>query len=208
MEIYLISNNLFENNLSFTDLDDIELKKLTRPLSIEGENLAKAISLSEDLNGVSLIYSSLASSSLGTAKYLAERLNKKILVDEKLNDCKIGDLGNKNLKMIKFMQNHDFNIKLNKGESLEEVGNRIEKVINKIVYLNANHKVAVFTHKRTILGYLIKYGDTGYNLDDNLIVEYNDKVIYNESEKDIDIIKITYENKKIVDMDVIDFEGE
>ncbi len=205
MEVYLISNNLFENNLSFTDLKDIELKKLTRPLSIEGENLAKAIAVNEEFNGVSLIYSSLASSSLGSAKYLAERLNKRIMVDERLNDCKIGELGNKNLKMVKFMQNHDFNIKLTNGESLGEVGSRIEKVINKIVYLDTNYKVAVFTHKRTMLGYLIKYGKNGYNLDDDLIVEFNDKVIYNETEKDVDIIKITYEDKKIVDMDVIDF---
>lgn len=204
MEVYLISNNLFENNLSFTDLEDIELKKLTRPLSVNGENLAKTIALNEEFKDVSLIYSSLASSSLGTAKYLAERLNKKILVDEKLNDCRIGNLGNKNLKMVKFMQNHDFNIKLTNGESLEEVGSRIEKVINKIIYINANHKVAVFTHKRTMLGYLIKYGKNGYNLDDNLIVEFNDKVIYNESEKEVDIIKITFENKKIVDMNVIE----
>ena len=204
MEVYLISNNLFENNLSFTDLKDIELKKLTRPLSIEGENLAKAIAINEEFNGVSLIYSSLASSSLGTAKYLAERLNKKIMVDERLNDCKIGELGNKNLKMVKFMQNHDFNIKLTNGESLGEVGNRIEKVINKIVYLDTNKKVAIFTHKRTMLGYLIKYGNNGYNLDDDLIVEFNDKVIYNETEKDVDIIKITYDNKKIIDMDVIE----
>lgn len=204
MEVYLISNNLFENNLSYADLKDIELKKLTRPLSVLGENLAKTIAVSEEFNGVSLIYSSLASSSLGTAKYLAERLNKKIMVDEMLNDCKIGDLGNKNLKMIKFMQNHDFNIKLTNGESLEEVGNRIEKVLNRIVYLNTNRKVAVFTHKRTMLGYLIKHGNTGYNLDDNLIVEFNDKVIYNESEKDVDIVKIIYEDKQIVDMDIIE----
>ena len=205
MEVYLISNNLYENNLSFNDLKDIELKKLTRPLSIEGENLAKALSLNENLNDVSVIYSSLASSSLGSAKYLAERINKNIIVDENLNDCKIGELGNKNLKMVKFMQNHDFNIKLTNGESLEEVATRIEKVMNKIIRLNASHKVAIFTHKRTILGYLIHHGKTGYNLDDNLIVEYNEKVIYNESEKDMDIIKITYEDKQIVDMDVIDF---
>ena len=205
MEVYLISNNLFENNLSYADLDDIELKKLTRPLSIEGEILAKSIAINDEFNDISLIYSSFASSSLGTAKYLAERLNKKILVDEKLNDCKIGQLGNKNLKMVKFMQNHDFNIKLTNGESLDEVGSRIEKVINKIVYLDTNRKVAIFTHKRTILGYLIRHGENGYNLDDDLIVEFNGKVIYNETEKDVDIVKITYEDKEIVDMDVIDF---
>ena len=94
-------------------MHDIESKKLTRPLSIEGEELAKSLSLKEEFEGTNLIYSSMASSSLGSAKYLAERINKKILVDEALNDCKIGNLGNKSLKMVRFMQNHDFNIKLN-----------------------------------------------------------------------------------------------
>lgn len=204
MEIYLISNNLYENSLAYNDRNDIEKKKMTRPLSIEGENLAKSLSLEEMLSDTKLIYSSIASSSLGTAKYLAERINKKIIVDENLNDCKIGDLGNRNLKTIKFMQNHDFNIKLNNGESLEEVGKRIEKVMNKIIYLDANNKVAIYTHKRTILGYLILHGDVGYNLDDNLVVEFNEKVIYSDVVKDVDIIKLTIENKKIVDMDVID----
>lgn len=204
MEIYLVSNNLFENNLSYSDMHDIESKKLTRPLSIEGEELAKSLSLKEEFEGTNLIYSSMASSSLGSAKYLAERINKKIIVDEALNDCKIGNLGNKSLKMVRFMQNHDFNIKLNNGESLEEVGTRLEKVINKITYLSTNHKVVVFTHKRTMLGYLIKNGKSGYNLDDNLIVEFNDKVIYNEEDKDIDIIKLTFDNKKLIDIDIID----
>ena len=204
MEIYLISNNLYENNLSYNDLQDIELKKLTRPLSIEGENLAKELSLNDIFNDITLIYSSLASSSLGTAKYLAERINKKIIIDESLNDCKVGKLGNKSLKMIKFMQEHDFNIKLSEGESLNEVGDRIEKVMNKIIFIEANHKVMVFSHKRTILGYLLKYGQPGYNLDDNLIIEYNNKVIYNEVEKDIDIWKITVANKKVVDIEIID----
>lgn len=204
MEVYLISNNLFENNLSYNDRHDIEKKKITRPLSIEGENLAKSLSLEEIFEDAKLIYSSIASSSLGTAKYLAERINKKIIVDENLNDCKIGELGSRNLKTIKFMQNHDFDIKLNGGESLNEVGSRIEKVINKIIYLDANNKVVVFTHRRTILGYLIKHGDIGYNLDDNLVVEFNEKVIYSDIIKDVDIIKLTIENKKIIDMDVID----
>jgi len=204
MEIYLISNNLYENNLSYMDKQDIETKKMTRPLSIEGETLARDISLLEALNGTTLIYSSMFASSISCAKYLANRLNKKIVIDETLNDCKVGDLKNKNLKMVRFMQNHDFNIKLNGGESLSEVGDRIEKIISRIIYLNGNKKVAVFTHKRTMLGYLIKHGKSGYNLDDDLIVEFNEKVVYNESDSDYDIIKLTINNKKLVDIDIID----
>lgn len=205
MEIYLISNNLCENNIHYQDKENLEIKKLTRPLSIEGEDLAKSITLKSEFNDVSLIYSSLYASALGSAKYLASRINKKITIDPLLNDCRIGHLGNKNLKMIRFMQNHDFNIKLNEGESLNEVGNRFEKVMNKLIYLENNNKIAVYTHRRAILGFLLKYGQIGYNLDDDLVIEFNDKVIYNEVEKEMDIYKITVQNKKIVDIEIIDF---
>ena len=203
MEIYLVSNNLFENNLSYNDRHDIEKKKMTRPLSVEGELLAKKIAVEEMFADTKLIYSSMFSSSLASAKYLAERINKKIIVDEDLNDCKVGELGSRNLKTVKFMQNHDFNIKLNGGESLTEVGNRISRVINRIINLDTT-KVVVYTHKRAMLGYLVLNCDVGYNLDDNLVVEYNEKVIYSDTLRDADIIKLTIQGRKLVDVDVID----
>lgn len=204
MEVYFICNNLFENNLSYTNRHDIEQKKMTRPLSIEGENIAKNIAILDELADTQDIYSSMFASCLGSAKYLAERLDKIIEVDEDLNDCKVGSLGSKSLKMVKFMQNHDFNIKLNGGESLEEVGSRVENAMRKILNSESS-KVAIYTHKRAMLGYLIKNANTGYNLDDDLIVEFNEKVIYNEADKEADIVKVTYgKNHNILDMEVID----
>ena len=204
MEVYFICNNLFENNLSYNNRQDIEQKKMTRPLSIEGEGIAKNIAVLDDFMDVNSIYSSMYASSLASAKYLANRLDKIIIVDEDLNDCKIGTLGSKSLKMVKFMQNHDFNIKLNGGESLEEVGTRMERVVHRILDIGEN-KIAVYTHKRALLGYLIRNAQTGYNLDDDLIVEFNDKVIYSEADKDADIVKVTYDRgHNILDIDILD----
>ena len=204
MEVYFICNNLFENNLSYINRQDIETKKMTRPLSIEGEMIAKNIAILDDLEDTDTIFSSMYASSLASAKYLANRLDKVTIVDEDLNDCKVGILGDKSLKMVKFMQNHDFSIKLNGGESLDEVGSRMEKVMHKIL-ANYGGKVAIYTHKRAMLGYLIRHANTGYNLDDDLIVEYHDKVIYNETDKDADIVKVIYDkDHEILDMDIID----
>lgn len=203
MEIYLISDNLYENSISFSDRKNIEAKKMSRPLSIEGENVAKNIALLDEFEHLTSIYASMYAGAIGAAKYLADRYNRNITIDENLNDCKVGELGTKSIKMVSFMQEHDFNIKLNGGESLTEVGKRIEKVINKIIY-SGHSKVAVYSHRRAILGYLILNAKIGYNLDDNLIVEYNEKVIYNDVYKDADIVKLTIENKKITNIDVID----
>ena len=204
MEIFLVSNNLHENNLTYTDHDDLDTKISTRPLSIEGEILAKNISLLPEFEKVSAIYSSLYSTAIASSKYLANRINKKVFIEEKLNDSKIGILKDKSLSMVRFMQNHDFDIKLNEGESLNEVGNRIEMVINRLVNLNINNKVVLYTHKRTILSYLIKVTKVGYSLDDDIVLEYDEKVVYNEEAKDADIIKLTFNKKKLVSIDVLD----
>lgn len=204
MKIYFICNNLYENNLSYNSSHEIEQKKMTRPLSIEGENVAKNIAVLDELSDVNNIYSSMYACALASAKYLANRLDEVIVVDEDLNDCKIGNLGSKSFKMVKFMQSHDFNVKLNGGESLEEVGTRMSEFISSVLETEDN-KVAIYTHKRALLGYLIKNAKIGYSLDDDLVVEYNDKVVYSEADKDADIVEITYDTEhNILDMDVID----
>ena len=205
MKILLVSNNLYENSIAYTDKNDLEKKKMTRPLSIEGEEVAKAISIMEIFNHTNMIYASEYSGTVATAKYLANRLNKQINIDKKLNDCKIGVLGNKSLKMVSFMQEHDFDIKLNNGESLSEVGNRIKDVIQKLLFTNLE-KVALFTHRRSILGYLVMVADTGHNLDDNLVVEYKEEVIYDGTFKDADIIELEFDGRELVNIRVVDVE--
>lgn len=45
------------------------------------------------------------------------------------------------------MQEHDFNIRLTDGESLNEVGKRVNDEIEHIVNLSNLKKVVIFTHK-------------------------------------------------------------
>ena len=54
------------------------------------------------------------------------------------------------------------------------------------------------------MGYLLKYLDKGFNLDDRLILTFNDKVILDDVEKDIDIVKIELDHGKILDIDIIE----
>ncbi len=198
MKIYLISNNLLVEGLNYENKDNLETIRMVRALSIKGEEKAKEISKLSVLNNVEKIYSSFYSSAISSAKYLSSPLELDIYITEKLNDCKVGLLGSKNMKMVKGMQDHEFSYKLPNGESLLDVGNRINNFVNSIKTKGEN--VAIFTHKRAILGFLLKYGKVGYNLDDNLILEYNGKIIYDDSESDFDIYEITFSLNKIVDI--------
>ena len=126
MKIYLISNNLLLDGFNYETGTDLESVRIIRPLSIEGEEVAAKINESKELQNVEKIYSSFHSSALSTAKYLASHLNLKIIMNNKFNDCKVGALGSKNMKMVKGLQDHDFTYRLPNGESLNDVGNRIE----------------------------------------------------------------------------------
>ncbi len=193
MKLYLISNNLLLDHLDFADMD-LDVIRVIRPLSIKGEEVAEKISNIKELQGIHKIYTSVYSSTVSTAKYLSEKLEIPITLTEKLNDCKVGTLGSKNMKMVKGLQDHEFTYKLPNGESLVDVGNRLNNYIKTIKEDN----ICLFTHKRAILGYLLKFAKVGYNLDENLILEFNDKIIYDDTDTLYDIYEIIYDNDKVI----------
>ena len=201
MTLYLVSNNMVLDDLVYETDETVEEKRINRPLSIEGEKCAVKLVRKIDAN---VIYSSNYASALATAKYYASYKDLSININSFLNDSKIGKLGNRNIKMLRFMQERDFDFKFSNGESLNETCNRMNTAINNILKKVGNQSVVIFTHKRAILGYLLKYLDKGYNLDDRLILSYNDLVIIDDIEKDVDIIKIEMEHNKIVDVDIIE----
>ena len=201
MTLYLVSNNMVLENIFYETDESVEEKRINRPLSIEGEK--EAVKLVKKIDA-DVIYSSNYASALSTAKYYASYKNTEIYINSFLNDSKIGKLGNRNIKMLRFMQERDFDFKFNGGESLNETSSRMNIAINKILKKYGNHNIVIFTHKRAVMGYLLKYLDKGFNLDDRLILTYNDKVILDDVEKDIDIVKIELDHGKILDIDIIE----
>ena len=200
MTIYLVSNNLVLEDIKYETDEAVEEKRITRPLSIDGEKEAVKLVKKIDAN---VIYSSNYASALATAKYYASYKKLDININSFLNDSKIGKLGNRNIKMLRFMQERDFDFKFNSGESINETQQRIDLVLNRIIKRNINKNIVIFTHKRAILSYLTKYLDKGYNLDDRLLLTYKDKVILDDIEKEVDIIKIEYNKGKLLNVDII-----
>lgn len=201
MTLYLVSNNMVLEDIIYETDETVEEKRINRPLSIEGEKEAVKLVKKIDAN---VIYSSDYASALATAKYYAKYKNIPININSFLSDAKIGKLGNRNIKMLRFMQERDFNFKFNSGESLNETSNRMDLVINRIIKKNINKNVVIFTHKRAIMAYLLKYLEQGFNLDDRLILTFNEKVIVDDIDKFVDIIKIEIEKGKFVNVDIVE----
>lgn len=204
MEIIVICNNIIENNLIYNDLNLPE-SKIRLPIINKIKDYAKNVSLLSLLNDVNAIYSSTNASNMLFAKTLAKRINKDVYASDKFADERIGNLKKQNIKDVYFMQEHDFNIKLTDGESLNEVGKRVKSEIEHIANLSNLKKVVIFTHKRSFLGYLINVFSPSYTLEDNLVIEYDDNVIYDNSKNDIDIYRLSFYNGSLENIKKIYF---
>lgn len=204
MEIIVICNNIIENNLIYNDLNLPE-SKIRLPIINNLKDTAKNIALLPLLFDVNAIYSSPNASNMLCAKTLAKRVNKDVYASDKFADERIGNLKKQNIKDVYFMQEHDFNIKLTDGESLNEVGKRVKSEIEHIANLSNLKKVVIFTHKRSFLGYLINVFSPSYTLEDNLVIEYDDNVIYDNSKNDIDIYRLSFYNGSLENIKKIYF---
>lgn len=204
MEIIVICNNIIENNLIYNDLNLPE-SKIRLPIINKLKDTAKNIALLPLLSDVNAIYSSPNASNMLCAKTLAKRVNKDVYASDKFADERIGNLKKQNIKDVYFMQEHDFNIKLTDGESLNEVGKRVKSEIDHIANLSNLKKVVIFTHKRSFLGYLINVFSPSYTFEDNLVIEYDDNVIYDNSKNDIDIYRLSFYNGSLENIKKIYF---
>lgn len=203
MVLYLVSNNLVIDDIVYETDETLEEKRINRPLSIEGEKIAVKLVKKIKAN---IIYSSSYASSIASAKYFASVKKCNIVINSFLNDLRVGDLGNRNIQMLRFMQERNFDFKFNRGESLSDVNKRMNIAIDRILKKNSNKNIVIFTQKSAITGYLLDKLEKGYNLDDRLILSFNDKVIIDDANQDVNIIKICFEKGKIIDCDAIEME--
>lgn len=199
--LYLISNNCVLNNLTYKSDESLELKREKRTLSIEGEEKAKRLAELEELQDINVIYSSGYASALATSKYLANRLELTVNVDNKLNERKIGLLEDKTLRFFKEHQEHDFNYRLSGGESINSTKNRITNAINDILKENKDLNILVVTHSIAITSYLLNFCETGYNLDERLILNYKNNVIVDGTTNGVDIYRIIVDNDNVTNIE-------
>ena len=203
MVLYLVSNNLVIDDIVYETDETLEEKRINRPLSIEGEKMAVKLVKKIKAN---IVYSSSYASSIASAKYFASVKKCNIVINSFLNDLRVGDLGNRNIQMLRFMQERDFDFKFNHGESLNEVNKRMNIVVDRIIKKNGNKNMVIFTQKSAIMGYLLDKLEHGYNLDDRLVLSFNERVIIDDNLSDVDIIKVDFEKGKVVNCEVILYE--
>ena len=89
--VYLIRHSeLMKNKINLINNDCLQLTNEKNPLSIVGEKKAEELSNKEELKNIDLIISSNYVRAISTAKYIADKNNKDIYIDEMFGERKHG----------------------------------------------------------------------------------------------------------------------
>lgn len=196
--IYLINNSLTINNLGFPEKESLEQKREKRILSIEGEEESKKLVNAKYLENVQYIYASSYVMSIATAKYLAKHLELDIHIKSEIGERIIGQLGDKKIRMIREIQENDFSYKLPGGESLNEVKARMVRFVKHLLEKHRDKSIAVFTHNVAITCLLSKWCDKGFNLDNRLILNFEEEAIIDGAWEGITVIELVFDKEQLV----------
>lgn len=199
--IYLIRHSApFVEIDNYIDNDNVLWSEFNKNmiLSPQGEEKAKNLCNVEELNNLNEIYASNSSRAIETAKYLAESNNIKIKLDERINEREFGveyikDLPSDFTKLS--FDNKDY--KVNNGESLNEVDNRLKAFISDLLD-NDSNKIAIVMHGIILLSYL-KTICNHFEFDGrNFNIKYNNNVVLDGTPKNPSIYKIEFDDNKNV----------
>lgn len=151
--IYLIRHSQpFRQLLGEYNANEIEqIRNEKNPLSVDGEKYAEQMSNYSELLNIDSLYSSHYVRAMATAKYIAEKNNILLNVDERLGERKFGVNNISELPETFFEdQFRNWNYKLPNGESADEVSKRMNEVLLEILSNNKDRNVAIVSHGTAI----------------------------------------------------------
>ena len=171
-------------------------------LSVLGEEKASKLCGIEELKNIKNIYSSNSFRAISTAKYLSESNHTKIKLDDRINERIFGvKYLNELPKDFTERSFLDKNYKIKNGESLNDMDCRFNEFIKEVLNKDNDKKIIVI-HGIMLLSYLQNNCDFEFE-NGKTFANYNNKIIVNEKPKSPGVYKITYQDAKVVDIDVL-----
>lgn len=168
-------------------------------LSVDAEEKARKMSEAKQLQNIDSVYCSNSVRAIQTAKYIAYKNgNMEVNVENALNERCFG------VKYIKELpcdyikrQYDDFDYKLENGESINEVKERITRFIDENILVKNFSKVAVVLHGVNLTAYLTNFCKVSF-LNDQFKILFNNDLVYDGILKSPDIFELEFDyNNKI-----------
>lgn len=196
-------NNL--KNISIHDSKQILNEKSF--LSVSGEKRAEELSKMEELQNIDAVYSSSYVRSLETAKYIALENNTIINIDDRLNERKIGDMGDMDWREFYRLQMKDFDFKLSGGESINQVKKRMVAAMKNILMFETGNRVAVVSHSAALTCLLSAWCETGRNYNGEIILSYNGESIIDGSFTAPMVFKVVFDGMNVLSIELVELSN-
>ncbi|MDD6942063.1 MAG: histidine phosphatase family protein [Bacilli bacterium] len=201
-KIYLLRHSQpFRKLLGEYNSSDVEqVRNEKNVLSVYGEKLAREISERKELQNIDVIYSSHYVRAMCTAKYIAENNNIKLNVDERLGERKFGVNDISELPSDFFEEQfRNWDYKLEKGESANEVSKRMNEVLLEIINNNKDKTIAIVSHGTAISAMLKTWCNVLLNEETKLIELYfNDKLVFDGNWNCPELFELEFDNNNLI----------
>ena len=208
--IYLIRHSVrFNNNniLQYNTIQNNTIKNEKNILSVEGERRAEILSNEDELKNIDIVYTSNCVRTLQTAKYMLDKQNLKVNIDERFDERRVGKPNDDIVKDWWLRQYIDENYKTEGGESQKEVRKRFREAFNEVLNANKGKRIAIFSHGYAITFFLMTWCKFEYNDEkDNIKFSFNNKKIFDKKINTPEVFKLEFdENNEIVSIQNIEF---
>lgn len=205
--IYLIRHSApFVEIDNYVDNDNVLWSEFNKNMILSplGEENAKKLCNVAELNDINEIYASNSSRAIGTAKYLAESNGIRIKLDKRINEREFGVEYIKDLSSdFTKLSFEDKNFKVNSGESLNEVNNRLKSFVNDLLD-NNSYKIAIVMHGIILLSYLKTICNHFAYDGKNFNIKYNDNVVLDGIPENPSVYKIEFDdNKNVINVESV-----
>lgn len=171
-------------------------------LSVLGEKKAEELTKIDELKDIKEIYASDSFRAISTAKYLTENNNTKLKLDKRINEREFGvDYLNQLPEDYTKRSFDDKKYKVFNGESLEDMDNRFNSFLDELLSKDIEKSIIVI-HGIMLLSFLQNNCDFTFDGKTTTII-FNRKTIVEEKPKSPGVYRIVFEDKKIIDIDVI-----
>ena len=178
-------------------------------LSVDGEKYAEQMSNLPELLKVEILYSSHYVRAMSTAKYIAEKNNIILNVDERLGERRFGVNNISELPSTFFEdQFRNWDYKLTNGESVNEVSKRMNEALSEILDVHRDKKIAIISHGTAISAMLKKWCNIKLNEETKLVeIYFNNKLVFDGNWKCPELFKLEFDdNNNLISIKNIKFK--
>ena len=170
--------------------DSLELQNQKWSLTRNGEKIANQKSNNNEFQNFDLVISSNYVRTIQTAKYFSD----KIYIDESFNERKFGiDSWDELPKDFEKDQLEDFNYKMEKGESINEIIKRQYNSLINLLSNNKDKKILIVGHTTALSSLLSKWCKIKEG-----VCSYNNQIIFDRNWSYLETFKLTFEDTKII----------